>query len=317
MNTNYPSVDIIICAHNNKELTSQCLDSLLNLSYPNCRIILVDDCSSDDSVSFLRNKYPTITIVENEKNLGAAKTRSNGIKLSKAKYIVTMDNDAVLSPDWLTKMIELMESDKSIGQANGKVLSLNDSKILLEAGGSMRFRGKGYPIGLGKSSVDEKYNKTREVLYVATASMIVRRKVFDDIGRFCDLYYYGYEDTDLSLRINIAGYKVIYYPKAISRHMVSSTVSQTIGKKRVYYWMRNRLLIMFRNYELKNLIKYLPANLRFTAGDCYHHPERIIPVLLGWLWIISHLPSIIRQRRKINNFRKVKDSQLHRLFNLD
>jgi len=317
MNAHCPTVDIIICAYNNREITSQCLDSLLNLSYPNFKIILVDDCSTDDSVSFLRSKYPTVIIVENKKNLGAAKTRSNGIKLSKAEYIVTMDNDATLSSDWLTIMVELMESDKKIGQAGGKVLSFNNSEILAEAGVSMQFRGKGYAIGLGELAIDEKYNKTREVLSVSTASMIVRRKVLDKIGGFCDAYYYGYEDTDLSLMINIAGYKVIYYPKAVSYHMLSTTINQTIGKKRVYYWMRNRILIMLRNYELKNLFKYLPANLRFTISDCFHYPERIIPTLLGWFWIIFHLPSILKQRKEINNFRKVKDSQLHRLFNLD
>ena len=317
MNIRYPTVDIVICAYNNKEITSQCLDSLLNLSYPNFKIILVDDCSTDDSVSFLRSKYPTVIIVENKKNLGAAKTRSNGIKLSNAKCVVTMDNDATLLPDWLTIMVKLMESDEWIGQAGGKVLSFDNPKILAEAGISMQFRGKGYAIGLGESAVDEKYNKTREVLYISTASAIIRRKALDYIGGFCDTYYYGYEDTDFSLRINIAGYKVIYYPKAVSYHMLSTTVNQTIGKKRVYYWMRNRLFIMFRNYELKNLMKYLPANLRFTAWDCFHHPERFIPVLLGWFWIIFYLPSIVIQRRKINNFRKVKDSQLHQLFNLD
>lgn len=317
MNTYYPTVDIVVCAHNNKKVTARCLDSLLSLSYPNFKIILVDDCSTDDSVVFLRDKYPTVTIIENEKNFGAAKTRSNGIKSGNAEYVVTMDNDATLSPDWLTKMVKLMESDEKIGQAGGKILSFNNPKIIAEAGVSMSFRGRGYPIGEGRLASDDKYNKERKVLSISTASMIVRRKILNKIGGFCDAYYYGYEDTDLSLMINIAGYKVIYYPEAVSYHMLSTTVSQTIGKKRVYYWMRNRLLIMFRSYELKNLFRYLPANLRFTAGDCFHHPERIMPVLLGWLWIIFHLPNIIIQRRKINNFRKVRDSQLHRLFNSD
>jgi len=109
----------------------------------------------------------------------------------------------------------------------------------------------------------------------------------------------------------------MYYPMVISHHMLSKTVNQTIGKKRVYYWMRNRLLLMLRSYEFKNLIRYLPSNIRFTLSDCRSHPERIIPVLLSWLWIIFYLPNIIIQRRKINNFRKVKDDQLHQLFNLD
>jgi len=317
MKANYPSVDIVVCAYNNKKLTVKCIDSLQALSYFNFQIILVDDCSLDDSVSFLRNKYPDITIVENKKNLGPTKTRNVGIKISKAKYIVTMDNDATLSSDWLTKMVELMESNQIIGQAVGKILFLDNPKKIAAAGESMYFRGKGYDIGFGELDVHKKYNKIRRVLYACTASSIIRRKALDQVGGFCSLYYHGYEDTDLSLLLNIAGYKVMYYPVIISYHSLSKTVNQTIGKKRVYYWIRNRLLLMLRNYEFKSLIRYLPANIRFTLSDCRSHPERIGPALLSWLWIIFYLPNIIIQRRKINNFRKVKDNQLHQLFNLD
>lgn len=317
MNNNYPLVDIVICAYRNKEITSQCIDSLLNLFYPNYKIILADDYSNDGSVQYIKDKYPTITVVENKKNLGTAKTRNNGIKLSKAEYIVTMDNDATLTPDWLTKMVDLMESDKRIGQANGKVLFLDDPSKIAEAGVSMLFRGKCYEIGFNEPASIEKYNKTREVLIVSTASMIIRRKVLEKIGGICDTYYYGYEDTDLSLRVNLAGYKVIYYPKAISHHMLSTTVGKTIGKKRVYYWTRNRLYIMLRTYEFKNLLRYIPVNLRFTISDSFHRPKHIYPSLVAWLWIVFNLPSIIKQRKEINNYRKVKDSQLHPLFNLD
>jgi len=317
MNINYPSVDIIICSYNDKKLTVKCIDSLQTLSYPNFQIILVDDCSTDDSVNFFRGKYPTITIVKNKKNLGPAKTRNVGIEVSKAKYVVTMDNDAILSQNWLTKMITIMESDKEIGQAVGKILFADNFKKIAAAGGSMRFRGKGYDIGFGELDADRKYNKIRCVLYACTASSIIRRKALNKVGGFCSLYYHGYEDTDLSLLLNIAGYKVMYYPKIISYHELSQTVNQTIGKKRVYYWIRNRLLLMLRNYEFKSLIMYLPSNVRFTLSDCCSHPERIIPALLGWLWIIFYLPNIIKQRRKINRFRKVKDNQLHQLFNLN
>ena len=317
MNTNYPSVDIVICAYNDKKLTAKCIDSLLALSYPCFRIILVDDCSPDDSVSFLRNKYPDITIIENKKNLGPAKTRNAGIRISKAKYVVTMDNDATLSSNWLTKMIELMESDRTIGQAVGKIIFPDKPTKLAAAGGSMRFRCKSYDIGMGESINNPRYNKVREILVACSASMIVRRSVLELIGGFCDIYYHGYEDSDLSFRINIAGYKVIYYPKAVSWHILSKTVNRTIGKKRVYYWIRNRLLLMLRNYGFKNLVKYLPVNIRFTLSDCRSHTERISSAILSWLWIIFHLPSIIAQRRGINNYRKIGDKELHKLFNLE
>jgi len=317
MNNSRPRVDIVVCACGNKEITSRCLDSLMSLTYPNYGVILVDDGSNDGSAKYLRNKYPKVNIVENSRNLGAAKSRNRGINLSQAKYIVTMDNDAALTPNWLVQMVDLMESDKNIAQASGKILFFDNPKLLAEAGGSMQFRGKCYDIGLGQSADDKKYSQTRRVLIVSTASMIVRRDALKRLGGIADIYYYGYEDSDLSYRINSAGYKVIYYPEAVSYHALSTTVVKTIGKKRVYYWMRNRLLMMLRNYELKNLIKYLPSNIRFTLGDCYHHPERIIPTILAWLWIIFNLPRIFIQRAKINRLRTVKDAELHKLFNLE
>ena len=312
----YPSVDIVICAYKNKENTVQCINSLLALSYPNYRIILVDDCSGDDTVDFFKKKYPEITIIENKKNFGPAKARNIGIKASSAKYIITMDNDAVLSSEWLNKMIGLMESDENIGQAVGKILFFDDHTKIAAAGGSMYFRGKGYDIGQGSPIDDERYNKTRRVLYACTASSIIRRKALDYIGGFCDIYYHGNEDTDFSLRLSIAGYKVIYYPQATSYHILSKTVNQSIGKRRSYYAIRNRLLIIFRNYGLKSLLKHLPKNLIFTVKDYRRYPEKIGPVLRSWFWIFIHLPSILLQRKKINKIRKVEDGQLQQLFNL-
>ena len=311
-NKNKADVGIIICARNNKEITMRCLDSLLNLTYPVNNIILVDDCSTDNSVEFIRNKYPNITIIENKKNIGPSKSRNNAISLSKTKYIVTMDNDAYLSPDWLSKMVEFMESDDSIGQVNGKILFTDDHSKIAAAGVSMSFNGRVYEIGFKQSA--EKYNEIRQVLMASTASTIIRRDVFNTVGGFYDGYFYGYEDTDLSLRINIAGYKVMYYPEAISYHALGATVSKTIARgKSKYYWTRNRVIMMLRNYEFKNLLKYLPLNLRCIISICRHNPDHIIPVLLGWLWIICHLPSIIIERMGID--RKVKDSELHKLFN--
>lgn len=316
-NIGYPSVDIVICARNNKEITANCINSLLASSYSHYRIILVDDCSDDDSVGFLRNKYPQIIIIENKNHLGPAKTRNVGIRACKADYIVTMDNDAALSSDWLEKMINLMESDRQIGQAVGRILFLDNPEKIAAVGGSMYFRGKAYDIGSGETADNEKYNNRREVLFACSASSIIRRDILDFIGGFCDIYHHGYEDTDLSLRINMAGYKVIYYPEVISYHMVSKTVNKTMGKKRIYYAIRNRLLIMFRNYQLKSLFKHLPKNIIFTIKDCFRYPERVGPVVSSWFWIIFHLLSIIRQRRKINSFRKIQDDQLQQLFNLE
>jgi len=317
MPNNCPSVDIVVCNYQNKEITIKCLDALLDLIYTDYNIILVDDCSPDDEAEFFRQRYPDITVIKNTRNLGPAKTRNIGISHGCAKYVVTMDNDAKLSALWLKQMVELMEEDEKIGQAVGKILFFDHPEKIAAAGGTMLLRGRGFDIGLGEPADSPKYNKTRQVLYACSASMIVRRDILNEVGGFCDLYYHGYEDTDLSLRINTAGYRVVYYPEAVSFHSISATVNRTIGQRRTYLWMRNRLLIMMRNYQLPNLVKYIPANLRFNLRNCLNQPENFMPFLKSILWIIVNFTSIIRQRKIINGHRKVDDKQLEKLFDLN
>ncbi len=317
MNDKQPAVDIIVCAYKNRELTDRCLTSLFNLKYPSYRVFLVDDCSADGSAEFFKNKYPGLSVIENKKCLGPARARNVGIAAGKADYLVTMDNDAFLSPDWLNQAVALMESDKSIGQAVGKILFADNKNKIAAAGGSAYFRGKGYDIGLGADASDNKYDRQREVLYACSVSMIVRRNVIDLVGGFDDIYYHGYEDTDLSLKINLAGYKVIYYPPAISYHDLSKTVNQTINTKRSYYAIRNRLTFILKNCQSKSLIKCLSANIKFTLLDCRRHPKKIIAVLKSWLWVVLHLVPLLKKRSQINKFRKIDDDKLHLLFNLN
>ncbi|MEK7154224.1 MAG: glycosyltransferase family 2 protein [Patescibacteria group bacterium] len=317
MDDKLPAVDIVVCAYKNRELTDRCLTSLFNLNYPHYKVFLVDDCSADGSVGFFKNKYPDLSVIENEKCLGPARARNIGIAAGGADYLVTLDNDAFLSPDWLGQMVELMESDRSIGQAVGKILFADNKNKIAAAGGSAYFRGKGYDIGFGADVSENKYNRQREVLYACSASMIVRRNILDLVGGFDDIYYHGYEDTDLSFKINLAGYKVTYYPFAISYHGLSKTVDQTINTKRSYYSIRNRLLLIFKNCRIKSLIKCLSANIKFTICDCRRHPERIIAVLKSWSWIALHFFLILKKRGEVNKFRKVNDKKIHLLFNLN
>jgi GT2 family glycosyltransferase len=313
-----PLVDVVICSYKNRDLTIKCIDSVLQSTYLDYQIVVVDDYSQDGSAEYFRNKYPQIVVLENKTNLGAAPTRNYGINFGRAEYLVTLDNDATISPDWLSQMVELMQKNKHIGQAVGKILFFDRPDKIAAAGGSMFFRGKGYDVGFGAESDDPRYNLQRNVLYACSASMIIRRDVLEKIGGFYEGYYHGYEDTEVSLRTNLAGYDVIYYPSALSYHLVSATVENVIKKRKlIYLYMRNRLLIMLRNYEFSSLIKYLPSNFRFNLRRCLENKENIVPFILSLFSILYSLPDIFSARRILRNIRKVNDKQLEPLFNID
>jgi hypothetical protein len=318
MNQINPKIDIVVCNYKNKELTAKCLDSLLDSTYIDYNIILVDDHSPDDSVDYFRRHYPGITVIENKANLGPAAARNKGIDSGRAEYVVTMDNDAVLSKTWLAEMVRLMDSNGNVGQAVGKILFAGMPEKIAAAGGSILFRGKGYDIGIGAESSDPKYNQRRQVLYACSASMIIRRSVLEKIGGFCEKYYHGYEDTDLSLRVNIAGYQVVYQPNSVSYHGLSVTVNKTIGNKRTgYLWMRNRLLIMLRNYPALLLIRSLPLNIRFNIAHCLRQPADLQPFMKSLVSIIINSFDIFHARMRNSRLKKISNNQLEQLFNLD
>jgi len=318
MDQTHPLIDIIVCNYNEKFLTAKCLDSVLKSDYTDYNIVLVDDCSTDDSVDFFSKYYPGIKIIKNRNNLGAALARNAGIANGHAKYVVTMDNDATLSPFWLGQMVRLMETEPQIGQAVGKILRADDPQLIAAAGGSLMFRGRGYDIGSGAPVDELRYNQRRQVLYACSASMIIRRAVLNKVGGFYGGYYHGYEDTDLSLRINLAGHQVVYLPAAVSYHRLSATVVNTIKRqKNTYLFMRNRLLLMFRNYEDASLRKYLPQNLRFNLRLCWEHPENILPFIKSVISVVCNFFNILEARKEMNAIRQVSDRDLASLFNLE
>jgi len=264
-----------------------------------------------------RRCYPDIIVIRNKANLGPAKSRNQGINSGRAEFIVTLDNDALLSKGWLAEMVQLMDSDNAVGQAVGKILFANEPEKNAAAGGSMLFRGKGYDIGLGEESDSLQYSRSRRVLYACSASMIIRRDVLEKIGGFYEEYYHGYEDTDLSLRVNIAGYKVVYQPSSISYHGLSATVNQVINNKyATYLWMRNRLLIILRNYPMPLLLKSLSLNIRFNIGHCLNCPGDLSSLIKSFLSVIAKTLNIFSARKKNKRLRSISNDQLEELFNL-
>lgn len=303
-------VVIIVCCYNNKDIISSCLDCIKRQSFRNFSCVVVDDHSTDGTREFIRKQYPWVNLMVREKNFGPSINRNFAIRKTKSEYVVTMDSDAELTPNWLAEQVKLLDSNKDIGIASCKLLYASDNKTINAAGGDMFTIGIGFDSGSGKSA--KLFKKPRETAYACSAAMIVRRKMLDRIGLFDGTYFYGHEDADLGWRANLAGWRVVYNPKAIAYHAVNRTV-RTLGNRIVFHCVKNRLRSVLKNYSWWNTIWYGGILLAISAADVVFRAPRW-PKLKALLWNVVKLPDTLRERWKTQATRKKSDREIMRLF---
>jgi len=213
-----PLVSIIIPVFNQWEMTRSCLVSILeNSGDVPYEVIVADDASSDET-RHLSLYASNIKVIVNKTNLGFLMNCNNAAHQSTGNYLVFLNNDTIVQPDWLKPLVDLMERCDNVGLAGSKLL-YPDGR-LQEAGGIIWQDGTGCNYGRSDFPGLPEYNYLREVDYVSGASIIVRKSLWRDIGgfdkRFTPAYY---EDTDLAFEIRQHGYKVMYQPLSLIVHL--------------------------------------------------------------------------------------------------
>lgn len=260
----YPSVAIIIVNWNGKKYLKDCLSSLQELLYPKqkLKIILVDNGSSDGSVSWVKKKYPKTIIIQNNENLGFAKANNIGISfaLSKkeASYIVTLNNDTRVDQYWLKYLVDFMEKNKKVGIAVGKILQLyNRTKI--DSAGDFLSKDNFRVVNRGHNERDQgQYNLPREIFSACAAASIFRRKTIEEVkinNEYFDEDFVSYiEDIDLNIRARLRNWLCFYVPKARIYHIGSATSSKMSREYKEYLSRRNRILFAIKNFPIKYML---------------------------------------------------------------
>lgn len=244
-----PKVSIIILNWNQRELTLQCLKSLKKISYSPFEIIIVDNGSTDSSISAIKKEYPDVHIIDNKRNLGVAEGRNVGIKYIQKKgtdYILFLDNDTTVHQHFISEMIKIGENDKRIGILTGKIYFSSQPDKIWCAGGTLSL----YRCYIGLIGYDEidrgQYDKIKEVDHVTGCCLMVKKKVIDKIGIFDQNFSpYYCEDTDFCLRAKKKGYKIIYIPGSKLWH---HTIKKTSVSKNYWYLKGRNLMLLMRKH---------------------------------------------------------------------
>jgi GT2 family glycosyltransferase/glycosyltransferase involved in cell wall biosynthesis len=231
---------IIIPVFNKAEFTAQCLDSLVKeLDFSQVEIIVVDNASSDNTEEVLARFAEFVRVISNERNSGFVDACNQGAAAAKGKYLVFLNNDTVVLPGWLERLVETIEAEPAVG-AVGSMFIYPDGS-LQEAGGIIWRNGEAHHYGWSASPQDRRFSFAREVDYCSAASLLIKKEVFDQLGGFDRRYAPAYyEDVDLCFGVRSLGYKVIYQPASKLVHFegVTAGTDTTRGLKK--YQISNR-----------------------------------------------------------------------------
>ncbi len=249
-------VSIIVLNWNGKQYLELCLSSLYKQVYRNIEIILVDNGSSDGSVEFVESSFPGVIILRHEVNLGFAEGVNSGIRISKGKFIATINNDAEADKNWIASLMKVIDSDTSAGCCASKMLRFNERDIIDSAGIIVCENGNAYDRGRMETDKGQ-YDAQEEIFGACAGAALYRREMFEEIGLFEKDYFAYFEDVDLSYRMHLHGWKCIFVPDAVVYHIQSAT-SKRSSPFKLFYIERNKLWNMWKYYPLSMLILQFP-----------------------------------------------------------
>ena len=252
---NSPLVSIIILNWNGKELIRECIDSVLKSHYSPLEIILADNGSTDGSVEFVRSQFPSVIILENNENWGYAEGNNRGIKITQGKYVVTLNNDVVVDPDWLKKPIEYLENDPRIGSVCCRQMNYYDQSVI-----DSLFHYPSPELIFDREGHGEKYDPHSfasapgYVIAPNGGSAVYRKSMFMELGGFDGNFFAYHDEADLSMRVFLFGWKCLYVPDSVVYHKEGISFKKTKGKA-TYYHERNRMWFIFKFFPCIFILK--------------------------------------------------------------
>jgi GT2 family glycosyltransferase len=269
-----PKVAIVILNWNGKNFLQQFLPSVLATSYSNHEVIVADNGSTDDSIAFMQESYPSVRLIQFKHNLGFAKGYNEALKQVEADYYALLNSDAETQQGWLQPMVQLLESDGSIAACQPKLLLYRDKKMFEYSGAAGGWLDKyGYPFAKGRifdvcEEDKGQYDQQEEIFWASGAALFIRAGVFHEMKGFDEYFFAHQEEIDLCWRIKLAGYRIYSCPAAIVYHVGGGTLPKGNSRK-TYLNFRNNKIMMSKNLPLSQKITVIPMRNLLDAVSAW------------------------------------------------
>jgi len=239
-------VTIVVLNYNGRVDTLACLASLRRLRYPSYRVLVVDNGSRDGSVAAVREAYPEVEVIACGGNLGFAAGNNLGVRQAlqdRAEYVLLLNNDTVVDPTLLDRLVDACERDPRIGATGPKIYYFDRPTVIWSAGGNIDWRrGRTSMRGLDCED-DGRFDSPSDVDFVTGCALLVRRAALQSAGLLDERFGMYYEETEWCVRIARAGWRITFVPQGLVWHKIRPA-AQAQSARIIYYMTRNRLLFL-------------------------------------------------------------------------
>ena len=259
-------VAVVIINYNGRKYLEQFLPSILAGTYANMELIVADNASTDDSLVFLRQNYPSVRIIELTRNHGYAGGYNEALKEVKSDYYVLLNSDVEVTPGWLEPLIKLMDGDKNIGACQPKILSYHKKDQFEYAGAAGGWMDcLGYPFARGRifdiCEIDRgQYDDEQKIFWASGAALFVRAELFHQV-KGLDTYFFAHmEEIDFCWRLQLLGYSIYACPSSVVYHVGGGTLPKG-NERKVFLNFRNNMIMLAKNLPKRQSFWKIPLRI--------------------------------------------------------
>jgi GT2 family glycosyltransferase len=310
-----PRVTVVIPNWNGERFLEICLGSLRAQTFGDFETVLVDNGSSDSSVTFVEKNFPEVRLLRLPENLGFSAAANAGIRSSTTELVVLLNNDTEQDPGWLEALVRAADEHPEAGFFASKLVDFRDRRLLDGAGDALR--RSGLPYRLGHGEIDRgQFEREAFVFSACAAAALYRRSVFEEIGLFDEDFFSNCEDWDVGFRAQLAGYRCVYVPGSVVYHVGSASTGGQKSALNTRLGAQNGINVLVKNLPAALIGRSLPfilagqsSRLAITALS----PGLLRAYLSGLVGAGRLLPMMLKKRREIQKQRRVPDDYVMRL----
>lgn len=294
-----------------------CIESVLSCPDRPVEVILIDDASTDGTAFEAAERFPSIRVARNRKNIGFVGACNRGIAEAVGRYVALLNDDAIVESGWLSECITTLASDPELAAVQPKIMQASDPSRFEYAGAAGGLIDRfGYPYALGRwfDSVEtdtRQYDKPRDIFWASGVAIALRRSVALEIGALDIAFVMHMEEIDWCWRAWIAGYRVRNVPTARVRHIGAKTLASDSFRK-MYLNHRNSFMMVLKNTGGFALLCVIPVRvglelITFLGALLTGRLRRAVAAIAGLFAVLGHVPHIRRERRRIATLRRRSD----------
>ena len=301
-----PRATIVIPTWNQAGLLAATLRSLRTQTFQDFEIVVVDNGSRDGTAAMLARDFSEVRLLALDENLGFGPATNAGLRAATGEILVCLNNDVECEPGWLAALVAALDRMPQVGSVASKMMDAKRPGTIDAAGDAMSL----VAWGVGRGEPDAaRFNVGREVLSACAGAAAYRRAVFERVGWFDESYFAWFEDVDLGIRAQLAGFRCWYEPAAVVYHHGSATAA-TMSDRKLFLSVRNRLMLFFKTMPLRRVMVWGLPVLASPWIDPVFTGRSLRVTARAWFAFWPRLPAVLRARRTAYAQRRIPIARL-------